>query len=301
MKTVDLFSGCGGMSLGFQKAGFDIVAAYENWLPAISTYNKNFSHQVHEFDLSDAAASAVHILENYSPDVIIGGPPCQDFSIANSKKSTARANLTIQFAKIISVVLPGVFVMENVYNIEKSEYLNEAKKIFRGAGYGLTSRVIEASRVGVPQMRKRYFLVGWLDGDDEAFGIDLDKNLSEHRTTVRQYFGRDLDIDFYYAHPRNYNRRAIFSVDEPAATIRRVNRPVPATYVLHPADKVSVTPDLRPLSAIERGQIQTFPKNFKFEGSVSQIEQQIGNAVPVRLAEYVGESITATLNRTFAQ
>lgn len=294
MRTVDLFSGCGGFSLGFEQAGFQLAAAYEIWRPAIETYRKNFKHAVHEIDLSDADSCSHHIAQ-YSPEVIIGGPPCQDFSIANNKKSTDRANLTVEFARIVANLKPQIFVMENVYNIERSKFLYDAIDVFRDAGYGLTSRVIEACRVGVPQMRKRYFLIGHLSRDDDAFGSALDEGLSAERMTVRDHFGSRTPFDFYYAHPRNYKRRGIFSVDEPAATIRRVNRPIPATYNRHPADKAPVTQGLRPLTTRERAEIQTFPGTFAFQGSVSQVEQQIGNAVPVKLALYVAHAILKTL------
>jgi DNA (cytosine-5)-methyltransferase 1 len=294
MRTVDLFSGCGGFSLGFEQSGFQLVAAYEVWRPAIETYRRNFKHAVHEIDLSNADSCSNHIAQ-YFPEVIIGGPPCQDFSIANNKKSTDRANLTVEFARIVANLKPHLFVMENVYNIERSQFLYDAIDLFRDAGYGLTSRVIEACRVGVPQMRKRYFLIGHLSLDDDAFGSALDEGLSAERMTVRDHFGSRTPFDFYYAHPRNYKRRGIFSVDEPAATIRRVNRPIPATYNRHPADKAPVTQGLRQLTTRERAEIQTFPGTFGFQGSISQVEQQIGNAVPVKLALYVANAILKTL------
>ncbi|WRH77256.1 MAG: DNA cytosine methyltransferase [Sphingobium sp.] len=297
MRTVDLFSGCGGFSLGFEQAGFQLAAAYEVWSPAIETYRRNFKHAVHELDLSNADYCSHHIGQ-YFPEVIIGGPPCQDFSIANNKKSTDRANLTVEFARIVANLKPHLFVMENVYNIERSQFLYDAIDVFRDAGYGLTSRVIEACRVGVPQMRKRYFLIGHLSLHDDAFGSALDEGLSAERMTVRDHFGPRTPFDFYYAHPRNYKRRGIFSVDEPAATIRRVNRPIPATYNLHPADKAPVTQGLRPLTTRERAEIQTFPGTFEFQGSVSQVEQQIGNAVPVKLALYVAHAILKTLSES---
>jgi len=295
LDTVDLFAGCGGLSLGFMQAGFNVVAGYENWSPAISTYSSNLKHPVHAIDLSDVKKSSDHILENYRPQVIIGGPPCQDFSLANNKKTTTRANLTIQFAKIISAVRPALFVMENVYTIERTEHLSKAISIFRRAGYGLTRRVIDASRTGVPQMRQRFFLIGHQLADDDFFGPALDSGLSHNRTTVRDYFGDSLNIQYYYAHPRSYKRRAIFSVDEPAATIRRVNRPIPPTYKLHPADKCAITKQLRNLTTSERAILQTFPPNFSFEGTNAQKEQQIGNAVPVLLAKYVGSQIIQAL------
>lgn len=296
--AVDLFAGCGGLSLGFSQAGFKVVAGYENWAPAIATYQSNLKHPVHEMDLSDVRASSEHILEHYQPDVILGGPPCQDFSLANNRKSTTRANLTIQFARIVAAVNPVLFVMENVYTIERTEHLSKAISIFKRAGYGLTQRVIDASRVGVPQMRQRFFLIGHRLTGDDFFGPALDEGLSEKRTTVRDYLGDRLGLDYYYAHPRTYQRRAIFSVDEPAATIRRVNRPIPSTYNLHPADKCSVTKHLRNLTTTERALLQTFPPHFKFEGTNAQKEQQIGNAVPVLLAEYVGLRIRQALEGT---
>lgn len=295
MVTVDLFSGCGGMSLGFQKAGFEVVAAYENWQAALETYRANFNHDIHDFDLSDGDQCIKDILARYSPEVLIGGPPCQDFSIANSRKTTERANLTVEFSRIVAGVLPKMFVMENVYNIEKSPFLKQARANLKRAGYGLTERVIDACRVGVPQMRKRYFLIGLLGGEDDYFGPSLDAGLSTSRMTVRQYFGPEFPLDFYYAHPRSYQRRAIFSVDEPSATIRRVNRPIPPNYTLHPADKAPVTSNLRPLTTEERSRVQTFPANFKFVGTVSQREQQIGNAVPVALAQYVAQTVLNAL------
>ena len=79
--AVDLFAGCGGMSLGFEKAGFDVKAAFDKWLPAIKVYRKNFKHPIFEQDLSDSVESA-KLVSKYSPTVIFGGPPCQDFSTA---------------------------------------------------------------------------------------------------------------------------------------------------------------------------------------------------------------------------
>ena len=115
MRVVDLFCGCGGMSLGFQNAGFEIVAAYDKWEPAIEIYKKNFEHPIYNVDLSTDDAIA-HVAAQL-PDMIIGGPPCQDFSIAGKREQGERANLTRQYAKIVSAIKPRVFVMENVYNI----------------------------------------------------------------------------------------------------------------------------------------------------------------------------------------
>lgn len=81
--AVDLFAGCGGMSLGFEKAGVDVVAAYDNWDAAIDVYRANFEHPVFKRDLSDV--SVAEEVSSFSPDIIIGGPPCQDFSQAGKR------------------------------------------------------------------------------------------------------------------------------------------------------------------------------------------------------------------------
>jgi len=109
--------------------------------------------------------------------------------------------------------------------------------------------------------------------------------------TVREYLGNRLGINYYYRHPRSYKRRAIFSIDEPSPTIRGVNRPIPKSYQSHPGDAASLSSNIRPLTTIERSYIQTFPENFSFEGSKTNLEQMIGNAVPVKLAEYVARCI----------
>ena len=122
IKVVDLFCGCGGMSLGFQNAGFDIVASFDYWEPAVSIYKVNFSHPVFQKDLMDS--DSVEEIRRYSPQMIIGGPPCQDFSISGKRDFVGkRANLTTRFAEIVSAIKPEWFVMENVYNIEKSPVL----------------------------------------------------------------------------------------------------------------------------------------------------------------------------------
>jgi DNA (cytosine-5)-methyltransferase 1 len=109
--------------------------------------------------------------------------------------------------------------------------------------------------------------------------------------TVRDYLGDALDTEFYYMHPRSYNRRGVFSVDEPAATIRGINRPIPENYKRHHADKADISEGVRSLTARERGYIQTFPDSFNFPGAKTDVELAIGNAVPPELAKFVAKCI----------
>jgi DNA (cytosine-5)-methyltransferase 1 len=292
LKVIDFFSGCGGLSLGFQNAGFDVLAAFDYWEPALNVYRKNLpDHPAIEVDLSKFDGD-VSLFASYNPDMIIGGAPCQDFSSAGKRdESNGRADLTIIFAKIITTVSPKWFVSENVERAIGSKAYAKAKAILKTFGYALTERVLDASLCGVPQARKRLFLIGELDGIENGVGFYLDKNLSAKQMTLRDYFGDSLGVEHYYRHPRSYQRRGIFSIDEPSPTVRGVNRPIPPNYKPHSGDTSEVNENIRPLTTKERSMIQTFPKEFIFEGTKADLEQMIGNAVPVKLAEYVGNCI----------
>ena len=290
MKVVDLFAGCGGLSLGFQKAGYDIVAAFELWDKAVDCYKENFNHPVIQFDLSDTE-SAIHQIKKFSPDMIIGGPPCQDFSNAGKRVENKRAELTEDYAKIIYGVKPLCFVMENVDRAKNSIAYKQAREIFKSAGYGLTEIVLNASLCGTPQKRKRFICFG-MQGKEDGIAIkDFQNRMAKKSMTLRDYFGDSLGFEFYYRHPRNYSRRAVFSIDEPAPTMRGVNRPIPKGYPGHKNDACPVTENVHVLSSQERALIQTFPSDYKWIGNKTDIEQMIGNAVPVNLAEFVGKTI----------
>lgn len=291
MRVIDLFSGCGGMSLGFANAGFNIRAAFDNWEPAIEIYQSNFEHPIIEYDLSKFDKDT-SIFTQYAPEMIIGGPPCQDFSSAGKRDETlGRADLTISFADIVTAIRPQWFVMENVERALKTVTYAKAYQIFHEHDYGLTEVVLDASLCGVPQKRKRLFLIGKIGAKDNFLEPYLSKNLASQPMTIKDYFGNQLKIEHYYRHPRSYHRRGIFSIDEPSPTIRGVNRPLPDGYPGHPGDTAPISSEIRSLTTQERWMIQTFPKNFIFEGTKSNLEQMIGNAVPVKMAEFVANAI----------
>lgn len=290
MRVIDLFCGCGGLSLGFQNAGHEIISAYDNWDVAINIYRKNFTHPIYNLDLGHISDFSEFIKQN--PDIIIGGPPCQDYSTAGSRdESKGRARLTISFANIVAAVKPIYFVMENVPSLQKSENFTKANSIFKKAGYGLTQLVLDASLCGVPQTRKRFVTIGKLGSKDGFMTEVLLKNQSDKKMTVRDYLGDKLGVEYYFRVPTSYARRGIYSIDEPSMTIRGVDRPVPKGYKGHNADPVPLTPDIRSLTYRERSLIQTFPEDFIWEGSKTDINQAIGNAVPVKLAEYIANCI----------
>lgn len=297
-KVVDLFAGCGGMSLGFQLAGFDVLEGFDNWQCAVDTYSKNLGHAATMLDLGDVSAT-IEALEKYESEgnfpAIIGGPPCQDFSSAGTRVEGARADLTEKYAAVIERFEPPFFVMENVARAEHAAAFKRAVAVMEAAGYAVGKVVLDASLCGVPQKRKRLITIGSKDPQVTAAIFEwFAANQSEKPMTVREWFGNRLETETYYRHPRSYARRGVFSIDEPSPTIRGVNRPIPAGYPGHPGDVVPVE-QTRPLTTAERAEIQTFPPGYRWVASRTDTEQMIGNAVPVRLAKFVAQGIAASL------
>lgn len=297
LRCVDLFAGCGGLSLGFELAGFEMIAAFDYWSAAIEVYQQNFNHPIYSDDLTDDRSISEKI-KTMSADILIGGPPCQDYSSAGKRDLTqGRADLTYHFANIVCAVMPQWFVMENVDRIKKSHIFKDIINQFLKQGYGLSSVILNAAFCGVPQSRTRLFLIGHLGDRHNQLNRIFSDRLSLKSMTVKDYLGDSLGLQYYYRHPRNYNRRGIFSIDEPSPTIRGVNRPIPQGYKINSCDPVGVNlHEVRPLTTIERSYIQTFPEHFRFHGTKTNVEQMIGNAVPVNLAKFVAQGITNYIN-----
>lgn len=289
MRVVDLFAGCGGMSAGFERAGFEVRLAVELWESARTVYAKNFDHPVLGFDLS-GVKEAVKLVRKENPDLIMGGPPCQDFSVAGKRVEGDKAELTIDFCEIISEVQPRWFVLENVPGIQSSVAWEFGRAMLKAAGYGITEMVLDAAYFGVPQHRKRFFAVG-CQGEVDGFLLhQIDIGMSEEPMSLREFVGDEFGIDYYYRHPRNWGRRGVFSLDEPSPTVRSTNRPVPPGYTAHPEDAGSHLL-ARPLLAKERARVQTFNKGFKWTGTLTDQDLMIANAVPVRLAHRLAQAI----------
>ena len=290
MKTIDLFCGCGGMSLGFHNAGFELIAAYDNWGPAVNVYSLNFQHPVYQADLSNYEVQ--NAIKDLGPELIIGGPPCQDFSTAgHMDESLGRAHLTIVYANIVALARPKFFVMENVPRARNSKAYQRAIEIFKQSGYGLSQMQLNACYCNVPQDRKRFFIIGELNGKDRFLESYLEKGLSPKPLSIYDFLGKTLNTEYYFRVPTNYGRRGVYSIYEPSVTIRGVDRPIPKGYKKHKDDPVDIGAQVRTLTVIERSYIQTFPRSYIFEGTKTDLNQMIGNAVPVNLANYVAEAL----------
>lgn len=174
--VLDLFCGCGGMSLGFEEAGFNVLLGVDLWEDALSTYkyNHNKSEILHA-DLSTLSGEDIkkQIGQN-NVDIIIGGPPCQGFSVAGKRVvDDERNQLYKGFVRMVAYFKPRAFVMENVPNIlsigdgiVRENIINDFEKL----GYNVSTKVVLASDYGVPQNRKRAIFVGLLG---KTFDFDI--------------------------------------------------------------------------------------------------------------------------------
>ena len=169
LKIISLFSGCGGLDLGFKNSGYEVLAAIDNWGDALLTHSKNFPNtEIIQADLSELKPSS---LKKYKGkvDVVIGGPPCQGFSISGKRNvNDPRNNLYTSFVKIVEFLNPKAYVMENVPNlVSMAQGLVKEKIIndFEHIGYKTVNKILLASDYGTPQNRKRVFFVGLLNGE----------------------------------------------------------------------------------------------------------------------------------------
>lgn len=165
MKIIDLFCGAGGLSLGFESVGFESVLAIDKWEDAIETYNYNHSNSVGTtVDIHDFTNESLLKYKEKGVVGIIGGPPCQGFSLVGSRKcNDPRNSLYMEYVRFVSVIEPEFFVLENVsglLSMDKGKYKEDIITRFEELGYDVTFKLLTASDYGVPQSRKRVFFIG---------------------------------------------------------------------------------------------------------------------------------------------
>ncbi len=185
LKVIDLFSGCGGLSFGFHLAGFEVTHALDNWGEALETFGCNHPKSVTELaDLSELKPEIFakkHNLKSGEVTVIVGGPPCQGFSISGKRNvQDPRNKLYTSFVRFVEFFKPEVFVMENVPNlVSMAEGIIKDKiiKDFEIAGYNVTYKILLASAYGVPQNRRRVFFVGFRSGHKFIFPQEINGEL----------------------------------------------------------------------------------------------------------------------------
>lgn len=326
MNIISLFSGAGGMDLGFKNAGFNISIANEFDKKIWETFEKN-----HDSPLIKGDIRKINLDDLGYADGIIGGPPCQSWSEAGSLKGIEddRGQLFFDYIKVLNRVKPKFFVAENVNGMmskRHSEAVQKILKLFEDAGYDVFLEVVDAIDFNVAQNRKRVFYIGFRkDLNVSDFELVKPKNLQY--LTLKDVI-EDLQDNAIPALEKNktngsnclvanheyyiggfssmfMSRNRVRSWNEPSFTIQASGRQAP----LHPQapkmqlvakDKRIFVPGkehlYRRLSVREVARIQGFPDDFIFHyENLNDAYKMIGNAVPINLAYYVAVSVMNAL------
>ena len=330
MKVVSFFAGAGGLDLGFEKAGFDIVWANEFDKNIWDTFEFNFPNTI----LDKRSITNVEASEVPECDGIIGGPPCQSWSEAGKLRGIEdhRGQLFFDFIRILKEKQPKFFLAENVSGMLAPRHnaaLENIKSLFRECGYRLSFEKLNAVDYGVPQDRKRVFFIGFRNDLEKSFEfpkplkdkINLEDAIYDLKDTVLKSTGKNhSNYEGCKVNNHEYlqgsfstiylSRNRVRSWDEPSFTIQAGGRHAP----IHPqAPKMELVEKnkrqfipgkehlYRRLSVRECARIQTFPDEYQFiYKSLLDGYKMIGNAVPVNLAYHLGLSIKQQLSPTIS-
>lgn len=329
MKLLSLFSGAGGLDLGFLKAGFSIPVANEYDKTIWPTYLKNHPQtRLLQKSILDVSADEVREVAG-KIDGIIGGPPCQSWSEAGSLRGIrdARGQLFFEYIRLLKALRPKFFLAENVSGMlarRHSEAVQNILEMFEEGGYSVQIYKANASEYGVPQDRKRVFYIGFLKGLEVDFAFPK-PTTKEDKKTLLDAIG-DLPAPLparagnkanpylnianheYFTgafSPIFMSRNRVRAWDEPAFTVQASGR----QCQLHPSapkmiklekNRQVFAPGLedryRRLSVRECARVQGFPDSFTFVyNSLNDGYKMVGNAVPIELAYTIAESIKEAL------
>jgi DNA (cytosine-5)-methyltransferase 1 len=317
---IELFAGCGGLSTGFLDAGLLVAAGFEIDRRAVDAYNYNHNYRGSRgfvVDLAGAGGDDLLALAGLDAvDFVIGGPPCQPFSIAGKRRglSDKRADLLHHFARLVLELRPAVFLLENVPNlarIDAGAVLSETLSLLEAVGYVVRHQVVAADEFGVPQRRKRLLVVGALGRNDIAFPAPTHSNNSLGVPTVLNAIG-DLpdagefgECEVFNHEPTAHSAEMVerFRTLAPGKRERgsfhdRLHPDRPA-YTLR-AGSGNFSP-LRPVHHVrhrvitvrESARLQGFSDEFIWPDRIPRLQQyrQVGNAVPPPLAAAFAKSI----------
>lgn len=302
MKILSLFSGAGGLDLGLVQAGNTIVWANDIDKDAVETYRHNIGNEIVCSDIAD-----IDIATLPGVDVVVGGFPCQGFSMANLRRSTNddRNLLYKFFLTTIAHKQPRFFIAENVKGILGMDNGNVIKMIlddFERAGYLCEKHLVNMANYGVPQTRQRVFIIGQQRGlgDKMAFAFPAPTHSNKGillpwvtiQQTLDKYPAPDTEntvpnhiYSAYKVEYRNFTGHRKTEPNKPSPTIlARGNGKGGVCAIPH-------YNGIRRLTIRESAAVQTFPDNFLFKGSMTSCYRQIGNAVPVMFARLLGDEL----------
>lgn len=323
--VVDLFCGAGGLSEGFRMAGYKVILGIDFDRHSIDTFKKNnkgtkvINDDIKKVDIENIKK----LIGNKHVDVVVGGPPCQGFSVAGSRDpNDPRNSLFMEFVRIVHGLQPKWVVMENVPGIltmktARGEYVKDIlKKEFERSGYKVKSQILLASDYGVPEKRRRVFFIATRTQNSIVFPLPthsskpkklLDGTVQKKWIGVGEVLLKEDQVDKRYFHTEKmiagFKRRKeensksgngfgwqILKMEEPSYTISaRYWKDGSDAIVRYSDDKV------RMLTEREAARIQSFPDDFIFVGPRKEIYRQIGNAVPPLLAKALAEQVKKTL------
>lgn len=311
MKIVSLFSGAGGLDLGLKQSGHKIIWANDIDPDAVKTYEHNIGKHIVLADIGNLQDD-----ELPQADVVVGGFPCQGFSLANRKRSgdDARNTLYLQFLRVVQKTTPLYFLAENVRGILSLADGAAIKTIisdFSSIGYRVKYQLFNVADFGVPQSRFRVIIAG--TRKDLPTEADFDfpkathskKNSSQMQpwVTISEGISGIPDPDQhpdalpnqvysrYKVTNRNFTGHRSTDPNKPSPTIlARGNGGGGVCAIQHPQNH-------RRLSVRESAAIQTFPHDFKFVGAMNSQYRQVGNAVPVMFGRVLGECLSHSKKR----
>jgi DNA (cytosine-5)-methyltransferase 1 len=334
-RAVSLFSGAGGMDLGFLRAGFEIVRAIDAMPDACATYRKNIGEHITAVDIRSVDGKDLP-----KCDLVIGGPPCQGYSVAgHMDPDDPRSSLTWDFVRLVGALRPRAFVMENVKALAVLKRWQRLRGLLlarlEGFGYLVFMHVLDARAYGVPQGRERVFFVGTRDdlppvrcvpptverpltagevlrrlpppGTAPNLGVCRAKVVPAKKPVLRRspfagmlFNGQGRPIDL--ASTVNTLPASMGGNRTPIVDEGELRDGLPSWVVEYHARLMKGKPPLaaaparlRRLTVAEAALLQTFPPDFRFEGKQSSQYTQIGNAVPPRLAEAVARRVLDSL------
>lgn len=309
MKIASLFSGAGGLDLGLVKAGHEIVWANDIFLDAVETYRMNIGDHVDTRDISDISSNDIP-----NADVVVGGFPCQGFSVANWGRTVddSRNRLYREMVRVVFDKQPMFFVAENVkglVSLGKGEVLRYIVRDFAEAGYSTSWAVLNSADYGVPQKRMRFVMLGVRNDLCSESSVFPPKSTHQSpEAKQRQPELADwLSVGKALAHiPEPEDAPEIPNHDYSRYKLRfnghighrRIDPNVPAPTVTGRGDEKGGVVVLhhpknhRRMSARELATVQSFPDNFVFHGTKSSVYRQVANAVPPLLGEAIGIMLT---------
>lgn len=320
--AISLFSGGGGLDLGLSLAGFNFKYATDEVQYYCDTISHNFSDCVAEAkDVKDLKGQEIkELIQSESVSLIAGGPPCQAFSILGKRGSFAdqRGQLVFDYVRLINELKPNVFVFENVPGLLTLNKGEDWKRLYYHfqveTGYDIYTDVLNAADYGVPQIRKRVFIVGFRQPTEYIFPQPLYRDpsslnlLNQHlsdwipaKLALEEVAGlSNHDIRLHGDRVRNRYEKIPPGGRDKVDHTDRIDPEKPSGTVLVGSKAGGGRPFIHPylprhITVREAARLQSFPDWYKFLGTSTAQYRQVGNAVPPLLALAVGKSILVAL------